>query len=375
MTTIAIVGAGILGAALADRLARAGAMVTLVDSRPAGEATSSSSLAWLNANKKVPQSYHEFSVRAMLAWRSLVDEMGLPEWYHQSGGLTWAESEQDRAALIERVSRLHQWGYPAEIITVTQARTLESSLTIPDGALVALFPMEGYVHGEQAVAALLARAQDAGARLIRTETDVAVRAHKGIITGIERGKAADIKADVYVCCAGWRSAHLLKSLGLEVPLVPGDAVGSAAPCFVVRTTGPTKLSRVVHSPTIAMRPAADGGLHLESSEINAAVDVYASQRDLDRHGGELLRRAQQLLPGYAGSVADRRICIRPLPVDGHPIIGWIPSISNAYLTVTHSGVTLAPLVAELAAGEILGGTAAEELARYRPDRFPNMIRS
>ena len=60
---------------------------------------------------------------------------------------------------------------------------------------------------------------------------------------------------------------------------------------------------------------------------------------------------------------------RPLPEDEFPIIGFPPKRRDVYITVMHSGVTLSPLVAQLAAVEILDGVSAEPLAPYRPARF------
>ena len=58
-----------------------------------------------------------------------------------------------------------------------------------------------------------------------------------------------------------------------------------------------------------------------------------------------------------------------MPLDGYPVLGFPRAVPNAYLALTHSGVTLAPLVAELAALEIVDCARADVLEPYRPDRF------
>ena len=60
---------------------------------------------------------------------------------------------------------------------------------------------------------------------------------------------------------------------------------------------------------------------------------------------------------------------RPIPKDGHPILGFTEKIPNLYLSVMHSGVTLAPLIGECAAIEILDGVRVGFLERYRLERF------
>jgi len=60
---------------------------------------------------------------------------------------------------------------------------------------------------------------------------------------------------------------------------------------------------------------------------------------------------------------------RPMPTDGFPIVGAVPGTADLYVTVSHSGVTLAPILGEHVTRELLDGQHVEELAPYRPDRF------
>ena len=61
---------------------------------------------------------------------------------------------------------------------------------------------------------------------------------------------------------------------------------------------------------------------------------------------------------------------RPMPLDGYPVMGFAAEAPNLYLALTHSGVTLAPALSELAALEIGEGAGADAvLGAYRPGRF------
>jgi glycine/D-amino acid oxidase-like deaminating enzyme len=64
-----------------------------------------------------------------------------------------------------------------------------------------------------------------------------------------------------------------------------------------------------------------------------------------------------------------QIGLRALPIDGLPVCGWIDSIDGLYAVVTHSGITLAPLLSQQVAGEILDGVEASALTPFRPSRF------
>jgi glycine/D-amino acid oxidase-like deaminating enzyme len=92
--------------------------------------------------------------------------------------------------------------------------------------------------------------------------------------------------------------------------------------------------------------------------------------DSQEHTAELLLRAKQYLPALTGARAiPVSVGYRPMPLDGYPVIGFSQAVPNVYLAVMHSGVTLAPLVGELGAIEIVDGVNVALLAPYRLERF------
>src|SRR6266542_3030743 len=60
---------------------------------------------------------------------------------------------------------------------------------------------------------------------------------------------------------------------------------------------------------------------------------------------------------------------RSMPTDRLPILGRLPGLDGLYLAVTHSGVTLAPVLGPLVAEEIATGEQGRLLAPFRPGRF------
>lgn len=367
MVHVVVVGAGIIGATLADALARGGAAVTVLESAEPGSGTSGSSLAWLNANRKLPRHYHDLSARALAEWRELAAELGRPSWHVPTGSLTWAATDDEQRTLDERLARLRDWGYPAEEITARRVAELEPALRLPRGARPAFFPGEAFVHGDQAVRTVLARATAAGARLVVAEDDVTLDVGDAGVTAARLPDGTAIRADVYAVCAGRHTPRLLAPLGVPIPLADPDAPGSPAPCLVTRTSRGTPISRVINAPGLSLRPLARHGVQLESADVNDLVATGTAPAALARRAAELVSRAGRLLAGFDAGEARHRVCVRPLPADGHPIVGALPA--NVYVSVTHSGMTLGPLLARLAAREILTGEPAAELAPYRPDRF------
>jgi glycine/D-amino acid oxidase-like deaminating enzyme len=368
--SVAVLGAGIVGAAVAQAFASAGMAVTVIDADQPGAGTSGTGFAWLNANEKLPREYHDFSVRAMREWRRLAATFGHPDWYVPSGNVAWADTDERRTELTARVARLRDWGYPAENIGADALHGLEPRLRVPADAQIAYFPEEGFAHTDRAIDALLAHARARGAVLVQGAGTAVLESAGPNVTAVRLPDGDRIHADAYVCCAGWRTQQLLEPVGVRVPLVAGDTPGSTAPGLVADIATPhALLGRVVHAPDLSLRPTWPSGLRVDAEDINLRVHAATPPPEQDRYARELLSRARRVLPDLAAQPpVQARLCIRPLPVDGKPVVGRLPHLTNTYLIVCHSGVTLAPLLARLALTELTHGPETD-LDQYRITRF------
>jgi glycine/D-amino acid oxidase-like deaminating enzyme len=361
-----VIGAGILGASVAARLAAAGQRVTLLDQDQPGRGTSRWSFAWINSNDKGPRPYHDLNHAGIAAWAELAPDLDGDAWYRPVGHIELATA--DAAGLQARVQRLTGWGYPARLAGPAEAAALEPALRVPPGAAAAYFPGEGYLLTEPLIARQVARAESHGAH-VRT-------GEPGRVTGLEPGAAprvrtatgATLEADEVVCCAGRWTPVLA-----QVPLVPWETPGSIAPGLVVRAgpVVPPGPVRLVHTPELSLRPHPGGLLHLEAEDAAAAVDVHTPEPELRRWAAELLRRARRTVRGLDDArVAELTVCVRPLPVDEQSIVGRLPGAPGIYVAVTHSGVTLAAHLSRLIAADLTTEPPPAELAPYSPARFP-----
>ena len=371
----AVIGAGVIGACLALRLAEAGLQVTLLDQDQPGQATTRWSFAWLNSNDKAPRAYHELNHAGLRAWATLAQQLGGAAWDRPAGNIEWAAAAAGHTKLTARIARLASWGYPARMISPAEAAELEPALRVPAGVPgTGWFPAEGYLLTGPLISQLTDAAVQRGG-IVRTGP-------AGQLTGFVMDGAAvravrtaagpQVPADVVVCCAGRWTPELARLAGpaCPAPLVPWRTPGAAAPGLVVRAgpVTPDGPSRIVHAPGIHLRPHTGGQVHLEAPD--AAVDLHTPDAGLRRWAAELLGRARRVSRGLdQAAVAGYQVCVRPMPADGQSIAGWLPGRRGVYLAVTHSGVTLAAHLAELITAELVTGTAPEQLRPYQPARF------
>jgi D-hydroxyproline dehydrogenase subunit beta len=195
-----VLGAGVLGASVAARLAAAGMDVTLLEQDRPGRATSRWSFAWLNSNDKAHRPYHELNHAGIRAWAELAPELDGAAWYRPVGQVELAASEAGRAELAARVQRLTEWGYPARLIDTAEGIAIEPALRLSwPQAAAAWFPDEAYLLTEPLIERLIGRARACGATIVTGE--------RGRVTALDPGRVRTaagqvLAADEIVCCAG-----------------------------------------------------------------------------------------------------------------------------------------------------------------------------
>jgi len=371
---VVVAGAGIVGASIAWRIASRGFRVTLIDKAEPGSGASSHSFAWINAGAKEPLGYHNLNRRSLDMWQrfgeALADDGDIAGIGLRWGGKVSWEVEDDAAQrLISQVRQMQSWGYPSRLISASELSELEPSLDVGDVAAAEYSENEGQVEPQLVVDACVRRLAELDATVhIQTELVGFSFDNGGRIVAVST-TSGDIECDYIVVAAGTATTHLASLAGAHVPQ-------AESPGVVIRTTPVRELLRnvpVVYAPglgngrqEIHIRQCADGRVMIgEGTQESLAED------DSQAHADDLLERACHYLPGLAEAEAiPVPVGWRPMPLDGYPVMGFAPEAPNMYIALTHSGVTLAPVLSQLAAMEICeGADAGDVLSPYRPTRF------
>lgn len=371
---IVVVGAGILGACIAWRISERGFPVTLIDKSDPGSGASSHSFAMINADAKFPLHYHNLNRRSQDMWTRFAAELardgdGTSLGLRWGGKVTWV-SDVDAAAQLEvHVRQMQSWGYPMRLLSESELSDMEPGLKVGSMTAAAYSENEGQVEPQLVIEACLDRLAERNCDVCRnTEVTGYAQTGEGRVKAVKT-TSGDIRCDVVVLAAGSDTTRLASRLGVHVPQETSSGV-------VIRTTPlPPLLQRaaVIYAPPVAtgepevhFRQCADGGFMVgEGDQETHAED--GSQA----HANELLARASSYLPELAQA---RAVAVpaglRPLPADGFPAIGFTTEVPNVYVVLTHSGVTLAPVLSQLVVQEICDGVLADAvLGSYRPQRF------
>lgn len=372
---VIIIGAGVLGVSVARHLAVVGEDVLLLDQRGVGAGTTATTFAWTNSSRKHDPDYHRLNLAGMEEHARLAEQLPGAPSHFPSGALQWADSSSEQW-LAGNVERLQSLGYPAQWVSPEEATRIAGDLRIPaTTASIAYFPSEGYVLPDLFVGNLLADAEQHGAKCVLGEAVAIDDQPGGVSVTVATGEV--FTGDRVVLAAGRWTQRLAAGVGIDVPMVTDTGLGSQTVGLLGYATSPhLDLRCVVHSPGLNLRPAASGHTVLQALDLNASVDPANPPSTSGNLARTLSHRFSALLtdPRQAPEI-DLRIGFRSLPADGYTVAGYASGQSRVYCLVSHSGITLAPVLGRLVATEIRTDQEQDLLRAFRPTRFIGVRRS
>ncbi|MEV6299309.1 glycine oxidase ThiO [Actinoplanes sp. NPDC051861] len=335
---VAVVGAGIIGLAIADELVRRGADVTVYDTAPEGTGG-----AWhVAAGMLAPGGESTFEYPHLTRLLDAANELwpsyaaGLGDVGYDDAGTLGVALTADDVAESAREWK-HQKLTP---LTGSQLRDREPALS-PRVRAGVFAPSERQVDPRKVVAVLRGRLARAVVR--KNISDL-----------------SEVEADVVVVAAGCGTAALT---GLPIRPVKGQ---------MIRLRGEPGLLRHV------IDGMADGRHVYLVPRADGEVVIGATQEERTDHtltaGGvhELLRAALDLVPGLAEhDITEFTVGHRPGTPDNAPLLGFLDGSRRIVVAAGHyrNGVLLAPITARLIAELVLTGSADPLLESFEPGRF------
>ena len=357
---VVVVGAGILGCSIAVHLVDRGVRPVLIDPERPGQGTSTGSFASISAFGKDPADYYPLACAGMSGWPRFAARLGREIGLRRAGELRWTSDPEQGEQLARKVADARRRGYPIRLIDQAELARLLPDARLGSVTAACFAPNDGQVEPPLVLAACRALLDEAGVRFLGGRARVHLD-DDGV--RIQVGEE-ELRPRTTVLAAGAEAVQVAAAVGLEVPTV-------ASPGLLVQTRPlPPITDRVVYlpggpGPAVHLRQRADGSVLVgEGSQETPATDPGR------HHAQLLLAQAARFFPALAAVPVDRWwLAWRAMPADRLPIVGPLPWLDSLYLAVTHSGVTLAPVLGRLVAAEVAEQTADGLLATFRPSRF------
>jgi glycine/D-amino acid oxidase-like deaminating enzyme len=377
VTDVLVVGAGMVGAACAYYLARAGARVTVLDAGPIAGGTSSAGEGNLLVSDKPPGPELELMLHSRRRWGEIGDDLSADAIeLDPKGGLMVAGSAAVRDRLAELAAGQRAAGVAVTELTGDQLSGYEPRLV---GGLAggAYYPQDAQVQPIRAAAYLL-RGLDVrcGTRVRAIEADGA-----GRVFGVRAG-ATLIRADAVVNATGVAAGELAATAGTRLPIQPRRGFilvtaalhgpGGAAPIrhkvYAAEYLAGVASDAAGLESSLVVEGTRDGTVLIGSSRERVGLDPSFPLPVLRRIAGQavamfpFLARVR-VLRAYRG--------FRPYTPDHLPVIGPDPHLAGLWHASGHegAGIGLAPATGALIAAMVTGADPEVDPTRFAPARF------
>jgi glycine oxidase len=364
--TVIVIGAGVIGASIAEALASRGVHVTVLDMRSPGRGASQASAGLLTPfiEGRVDPALLQLLTRSLTLWDDFIarvrDRSGLAVEYARSGTLEVALNDEDATRLRAMRDWLSDLNVEAQWMEGADVSRYEPALT--DRATAALLiPSQGFVAVSPLVNALVQAARLQGAQFESPVEIVRVEPRADGVTVHADGRKLD--ADAAVVAAGTWSGRVRIDNLPKTPVRPmrGQLL------HLKWGMGPLPQRPVwgTRSYTVPWQP--------DTLLVGATLeDAGFEERSTVAGVHELLEGVAEMLPAARlASLSEVRVGLRPATPDLLPIIGPLRSSPRVVMATGHyrNGVLLTPLTAELVAKQIVDGVSDPAIAITTPGRF------
>lgn len=372
---IIIIGGGIIGLAIAYRLARRGAAVSVIEAgRPGGGTTSAAAgmlcpgfeLPHLSVSDRAP--FHAAGMASLSAWPALRDDLladtGQDIDLRMEGACGLVGSQSHRRQLIDLHRELSVFGRSPQWLDRAALRTHYPQLADRyDEAL--LLPDEGQADPRRTANALLGAINAAGVSVVESQRAVAFETSGGRLTGVRLDGGEVIPGGHVVVAAGLAARELWQEEG-------------AAPLFAVKGQAfslapvPDLAGCVIRTETTYICPKAGARVVIGATEEANVEDLSTDEKQI----AVLRREAAGIVPGLDPvPITERWAGLRPTTPDRLPIIGRSRRHANLVYACGHyrNGILLAPVTARMVS-DMLEGEAEDPAfspARFRPGSGPD----
>ncbi|UYQ77326.1 FAD-dependent oxidoreductase [Glutamicibacter sp. JL.03c] len=394
---VIIIGAGIVGANLADELALLGHANTLVIEQgplgiPGGSTSHAPGLVYSSNPSKSMTEFAQYTIKKL---SSLIGPDGTSSFL-PVGGLEIATNAERLADLHRRAGWNRSYGVEAEVIDAEAC--LEKFPMLAEGKVLGgLFtPGDGLALAAKGTQLVIERAKAAGVefrdRTIVTDIEVTGGKVTAVICGEDR-----FEADIVVSCAGFWGPKIGEMAGTSIPLLP---LGHQ---FAWTTPAPS-LAGVNELPNGASRPILryqDRDLYYREWGDRIGIGSYAHRPmpvDLDtlksyrpeeitheRMPSSLdftpedfaaeWEATQELLPDLRNTQIQRGFNgIFSFTPDGGSLVGQSKDVDGFYAAEA-VWVTHAPGIAKAVAELIATGTSSTDLSDCDLNRFEDVQRT
>jgi glycine oxidase len=381
-----VVGAGVVGGAIAHVLAKAGQRVVILEGDSVGSGSSGHGHGVVSLIGKDfrPGPHFELGCVGAEMYPDYVAELkedsGLDPMYHRLPGLSLAIIDEEERIFREQLE-IHKDRLELRWIDGDECRRLEPRIS--DEARGAVLYEHGQVYGYRFGLATAQAVERLGGKLELRKLVGLVREGDRVV-GVQHSGGTIACETVVLAMGAWvRQAESWIDWPIPVRPLHGEVLN-------VRLPGPPLQIFVLtarHGPILQRKDGillvgSLGGVTMSGMDVDAKhvfdpYDQTPPEFDLAPHEESakfMIERALRVMPALEqAELVSHLAGVRPLSADRMPIIGRVPSVRGVILATGHGtkGIHLAPVTARMVAELILHGHDLQGVpaAAFYPTRF------
>ena len=373
---IAIVGAGVMGAATACELAREGARVAMIDQSllPNPRAASVDHSKVFRFAYPDPL-YINLAVDALTRWRQIESQTGTPI-LTQTGALLLGKSEPSFDTKC--YDALRSLGLECDKIDSRQATAMFPQFNSDSFSYGVYDPSGAILHAETAVRVLIDLARQSGVGIVEGERvrEVKQGAQSRVSIVTEHGR--EIECDRAMIASGPWSRKLLPFLEDKLTTTRQELVyfePRPEQSSLSFEPGSFPIFLELESGFYGFPIHNAGAMKIANHNKGAEVDPNSAE---DHVGEDFIDRCRaffsEFIPGLADArVRETRVCIYNNTPDDDFIIDWHPQIDGVLVVTGFSGhgFKFGPTIGRIATDLLLAGRTSFNIDRFRLTRFNN----
>ena len=272
---------------------------------------------------------------------------------------------EDARKVLRSLDGMRRHGYelPDDILGEDEIRELEPAL---NDRVKSGFHLAGQwnVKADTLVDGLGAKLREMGVEIVEGAEVIEFDCRDATVRAARTG-AGDIAGDQFVLAAGSWTTPLARKLGVPIPMEPGKGYSFLLTPKVMPRHG--ILFADIHAGVTPLGDRVRIGGTMEFSGYDLAIDQRRITNLFELARGYVDLEKPEYEEPWAG--------LRPMTVDGLPILDWAKPYRNAYVATGYSmlGMTVSPPAGEAMAEMITTGQRPTLFEPFRIDRFPKWI--
>ena len=373
---VIVIGGGVVGAAAAWKLAKAGSKTALIEKNEIGAGASSTNPGFCVLSYRENPLVMDLALRQQEGWDALCEEIGDIE-YRPSGGLIPITDDAQLGVIEGLIKDVQKMGLKdIGIVTPEKAVELEPALDPSILKAACWCPGEGMLNPFRLNTLMADRAASLGADIFAHTEATGFDITDGVVTAVETNNGR-MTADLIVLCPGAWTRDLASLAGIDLPVFYER--GEAMVSMPVRPT----VKRIITDGALFVQQISDEhpmtiGCCMGQTQTGNIVIAQSTTRpgNYDKsntfeglHG--VAKRAFSLFPSLGDLTIIRMWAgLVSFAADHDPVFGPFAGRKNLFIVNSfHSAIALAPSLGQMVADYWQKGVIPEAAKAYTPDRF------